>query len=167
MREGYPLISEVTGKQIDAGPFPLPRPKTFKLPHGAGEKTVPDGSMDTREIAAVPADRSIGSGLVPTGNPLIDGVGPAAWAERADVPDMAHDGQPKLQPMRVAEEFAVIGRRKDPRGYPVVAGDGAVVGEISDLWIDRPESLVRYVEIDLGDAGRRLCPMTLVKLRSG
>lgn len=165
MREGYPLVSEVTGNQIDAGPFPLPRPKTFKLPHGGGEKIVPDGQMDAREIAAIPADQSIGSGLVPTGNPLVDGVGPAAWAERADQPDIAHDGRPKIAPLRAAPEFAVIGRRKDPRGFPVVAGDGATVGTISDIWIDRPESLARYVEIDLGEAGRRLCPMSLVKLR--
>ncbi len=58
----------------------------------------------------------------------------------------------------------MAGHRKDPRGWPVVAGDERIVGTIKDLWVDRPEHSVRYVEIDLGDAGTRLAPMGLVKM---
>jgi photosynthetic reaction center H subunit len=50
---------------------------------------------------------------------------------------------------------------------PVVAGDGEVVGKISDMWVDEPEQLVRYLEIELGKKygdGSRLVPMTLAKI---
>ena len=33
------------------------------------------------ELKAVPADNYNGSPIIPTGNPMIDGVGPAAWAK--------------------------------------------------------------------------------------
>ena len=167
MREGYPLESETAGRAVDISLFPLPRPKTFKLPHGGGTLSVPNGRGDARPIAAVPAAPHLGAPLTPTGDPLADGVGPAAWAERADVPDMAHDGKPKITPMRVASDFRVFGGARDPRGFPVVAGDGKQVGTISDLWIDRPEQLIRYIEIDLGQAGKRLAPMPLVRISEG
>lgn len=163
MREGYPLVSEVTGRPINVGPFPVPdRTKKFVLPHGKGE--VAGGTADTRDFALERVDGSVGSAYAPTGDPLVDGVGPAAWAERADHPDLDLHGRPKIVPMRLATDFSVIGYRRDPRGWPVVAGDERVVGTIADLWIDRPEHCVRYVEIDLGEGGRRLAPMGLVKL---
>ena len=34
-----------------------------------------------------------------------DGVGPAAYAERADTPDLTVDGAPKIVPLRVAPDF--------------------------------------------------------------
>jgi photosynthetic reaction center H subunit len=163
MREGYPLVSEVTGRPINVGPFPLPRDrKKFLLPHGKGEVDI--GRADTRDFALRSVDGSIGSAFEPTGNPLVDGVGPAAWAERADHPDLDLHGRPKIVPMRVATDFSVVGHRKDPRGWPVFSGDERIVGAIKDLWVDRPEHCVRFVEIDLGDAGTRLAPMGLVKI---
>ncbi len=160
MREGYPLESEVTGRPLGAAPAPG-RAKRFKLPHGRGEVDI--GSRDARHIAAERIDGSIGSALVPTGNPLVDGVGPAAWAERADHPDFDLHGRPKIVPMRVATDYHVQGLR-DPRGWPVIAGDEKIVGTVADLWIDRPEHCVRFVEIDLHDGGTRLAPMGLVRL---
>jgi photosynthetic reaction center H subunit len=162
MREGYPLESETGGQPGSL--FGMPKPKTFKLPNGRGTRTVPDGRADKRPIAAKRAFDHVGAPLVPTGNPLVDGVGPAAWAERADVPDLAHDGSPRITPMRSVPEFSVFGHRKDPRGFPVVAGDGAVVGRVKDLWIDKSEQLIRYIEIDLGEAGTRLAPITMCRI---
>ena len=54
------------------------------------------------DLKAVPVDNYNGSPLIPTGNPMVDGVGPAAWANRADVPDLTVRGEPKIVPMRVA-----------------------------------------------------------------
>ena len=139
-----------------------PTRRKFVLPHGKG--AVEAGRADMREFALQRVDGSIGSPFEPTGNPLVDGVGPAAWAERADHPDVDLHGRPKIVPMRVATDFTVAGWRKDPRGWPVVAGDEQIVGTIRDLWVDRPEHSVRYVEIDLGEAGIRLAPMGLVKI---
>ena len=33
----------------------------------------------------------------------------------------------------------------------VVSADKKVVGTISDLWVDAPEQLVRYLEVELKD----------------
>ena len=41
MREGYPLENEDGTVAANQGPFPLPEPKTFILPHGRGSVTVP------------------------------------------------------------------------------------------------------------------------------
>jgi len=49
----------------------------------------------------------------------------------------------------------------------VEAGDGEIVGKISDMWIDEPEQLVRFLEIELDEAhggGKRLVPMTFAKI---
>jgi photosynthetic reaction center H subunit len=50
---------------------------------------------------------------------------------------------------------------------PVQAGDFAIVGRVSDMWLDEPEQLVRYLEVELdGDAGKRLIPLPLARIRS-
>lgn len=165
MREGYPLENDdgtVAGNQ---GPFPLPSPKTFKLPHGRGERTYPnDEKQDDRPMAMEQMPMSAGSPFDPTGDPMIDGIGPAAWAMRRDVPELDGHGHVKIKPMSQLGEFSVVGGR-DARGLPVQAHDGTIVGTVCDMWIDVPEQLVRYVEIDLGEAGRRMGPIQLVKIR--
>ncbi len=42
MREGYPLEDDDGKPAAGPGLFPLPKPKTFLLPHGRGEVTVPN-----------------------------------------------------------------------------------------------------------------------------
>jgi len=41
---------------------------------------------------------------------------------------------------------------------PVVAGDGKIVGMINDMWVDEPEQLVRYLELELWAMGHVWCP---------
>ncbi|MEL6278797.1 MAG: photosynthetic reaction center subunit H [Pseudomonadota bacterium] len=164
MREGYPLEDE-QGNPVGAqGLFPLPDPKTFKLPHGRGEVSVPNGKGDSRELAMELTSPSGGSPFTPTGDPLVDGIGPAAWAERRDLPELDGHGHPKIVPMRMSENFQISAGR-DPRGLPVAAYDGDVVGKINDLWIDEPEQLVRYLEIELNDGTACLLPMPLARIR--
>ena len=43
-----------------------------------------------------------GAPLEPTGDPMLDGVGPGAYAMRADTPDLTLDGLPKIVPLRIA-----------------------------------------------------------------
>jgi photosynthetic reaction center H subunit len=163
MREGYPLESEDGKAAPNQGPWPLPKPKTFILPHGRGEVTVPDMKREAREIALARTAGNEGFPHVPTGDPMADGVGPAAWAPRRDVPELDGHGHNKIQPMSQASGFMVSAGR-DPRGLPVQAGDLEVVGRISDLWVDVPEQLVRYLEIELNSGSRRLVPMPMVKI---
>lgn len=167
MREGYPLENDDGTPAPNQGPFPLPRQKTFKLPHGQGELTVPnDDPVDNRPLAMVQMPQSAGSPFEPTGDPMIDGIGPAAWAMRKDEPELDGHGHAKIKPMRVLDDFFVVSSR-DARGLPVQAHDGGVVGHISDLWVDVPEQLVRYLEIELVDGGgKRLAPMQLVRVKS-
>jgi photosynthetic reaction center H subunit len=166
MREGYPLEDEDGNTAPNQGPFPLPDQKTFKLPHGRGSVTVPDYQTEQREVAMQRTSATNGFPLEPTGDPMADGVGPASWAPRRDIPELDGHGHLKIIPMASSEIFAVSAGR-DPRGKPVVAGDGEVVGRISDMWIDAPEQLVRYLQIELNDdAGARLMPMTLAKIKS-
>ena len=163
MREGYPLETEDGKPAPNQGPFNLPMAKTFLLPHGRGSVTVPDGKPENRTLAMARTAVSEGFPHIPTGNPMMDGVGPASWAPRRDVPELDGHGHNKIVPMSHAEGFAGSAGR-DPRGLPVQASDLEVVGRISDMWVDAPEQLVRYLEIDLNEGGKRLVPMPMVKI---
>lgn len=169
MREGYPLEDDDGNESANQGPFPVPKPKTFKLAHGRGEVTVPGPDTQARsDLALKKTAAGNGFPFEPTGDPMVDGVGPASWAARRDVPELDARGHPKIVPMSAAEGFGVSAG-KDPRGLPVMAADGEVVGLISDMWIDEPEQLVRYLEIELdgewGD-GKRLVPREFVRIAS-
>ncbi|MGD9293954.1 MAG: photosynthetic reaction center subunit H [Roseobacter sp.] len=169
MREGYPLEDDEGNPSSNPSMWPLPEDKTFKLPHGRGEVTVPSGQTPERaDIALKRVGPGNGYPLEPTGDPMLDGVGPASWAPRRDVPELDGHGHPKIVPMSAAEGFSVSAGR-DPRGLPVVAGDGEIVGKITDMWIDEPEQLVRYLELELDSkwgSGTRLLPMTFARIRS-
>jgi photosynthetic reaction center H subunit len=164
-REGYPLESDPDGKVKDRGFLLLPSPKTFKLRDGTSV-SVPNFKRDERPIAAVRAGAWPGAPLVPTGDPLVDGVGPAAWAERRDVPDQTWDGRNKIVPTRVDAHYGVAPGDPDPRGMTVRGADGRVAGTIADIWVDHAEHAIRYVEVDIGQPGlgNVLVPMTLVRI---
>ena len=165
MREGYPLELEDGTVAPNQGPFPVPAPKTFLLPHGRGSVTVPNGAREAREVAVGRTAVSEGFPHAPLGDPMKDGVGPASWAPRRDIPELDGHGHNKIVPMASASAFAVSAGR-DPRGLPVQAGDLEVVGSISDMWIDAPEQLVRYLEITLNSGSKKLVPMPMVKIQS-
>lgn len=169
MREGYPLEDDEGEKSSNPSMWPLPEDKTFKLPHGRGEVTVPSGQSPERED--IPMRRTgPGNGypLEPTGDPMLDGVGPASWAPRRNVPELDGHGHPKIIPMSANDSFRFATGR-DPRGLPLMSGDGEVVGKVVDIWIDEPEQLVRYLEYTLDakwGTGNRLVPLTLARIKS-
>ncbi|MEM6637822.1 MAG: photosynthetic reaction center subunit H [Pseudomonadota bacterium] len=163
MREGYPLEDDEGKPAANQGPFPLPKAKTWMLPHGRGERTVPDMQPEGRDLALAKSDMAQGAPFVPTGDPMADGVGPASWAPRRDVPELDGKGHPKVVPMKGDAHFKVSAGY-DPRGLKVVSGDKQVVGEVSDMWIDEPEQLVRYLEYTLEDGSTRLVPIQLAKV---
>lgn len=161
-REGYPTQNEDCSSA--GATFGMPEPKTFILPHGRGTLTVPNAEQkETRTFALARTSASAGSPFEPTGNPMLDAVGPASYAMRADAPELDAHGHPAIGPMATAEGYSHMAG-KDPRGLPVIAGDGEVVGTISDMWIDKGDLQVRYLEVDLGAAGKRLIPMPLAKV---
>lgn len=154
-REGYPLDSDRSERssRVSVVGFPLPpEPKQYLLPHGQGTREAPHPEKITRDIpGTTPSARWPGAPLVPTGDPMRDGVGPASYPERDDLPDLALDGNPKVVPMRVATDFAVEHDDPDPRGMAVVAADGKVVGTVKDLWVDRAEPRILFFEMSLND----------------
>ena len=167
-REGYPLVADVpNAREVVEGFPPPPGPKHFNL--GAG---VPHLARDAeRAIAAAPISPYPGAPLEPTGNPMVDGVGPASYAMRTDTPEVTFEDQkPKIVPLRVATDFFVATEDPHPVGMPVVAGDGLVAGTIVDVWVDRAEAMIRYLEAEVtGAAGPRrvLIPMTMAKVSGG
>ena len=108
------------------------------------------------DIKAVAVDGFNGSPLVPTGNPMIDGVGPASWANRADEPDRTFHGAPKIVPMRLDPTFSGAKGDPDPRGLPVDAAAKVTAGTVIELWVDRAEPQVRYYEVQLAGTERRI-----------
>ncbi|PWJ21702.1 photosynthetic reaction center subunit H [Jannaschia seohaensis] len=163
MREGYPLENDDGTLAPNQGPFPLPGQKTFTLPHGRGSVVQPNVDPEGREIAMRKSTVPNGFPFEPTGDPMLDGVGPASWAPRRDLPELDGHGHPKLAPMNGLDGFRVSAGT-DPRGLPVMGDDGKIAGEVSDMWIDVPEQLVRYLEIDVADAGKRIVPLTLARI---
>lgn len=167
MREGYNLVDDEGKPASTQGLFPLPKDKTFLLRDGRGSVTVPSGQRgDRTDLALARTSVSNGAPYVPTGDPMVDGVGPASWAPRRDLPELDGHGHVKIRPLSTLADFKLSGGR-DPRGKAVVAGDGAVVGRITDMWIDVPEALVRFLTIDLNPEGtgqNRLVPINLCRI---
>ena len=163
-REGYPME---TGRE--KGPkvtgWPVPEPKTYKMADGH-EVQAPDVHRPDGTYQGQAAWGWSGAPLDPVGNPLLAGVGPGAWAQRADVPDMTHHGEPKIVPLRVATDHQVSVRDTNPIGLPVIGGDGDVAGHVSDLWVDRSEALFRYLEVTLTNGQRVLTPMPFARIRA-
>ena len=167
-REGYPLESERSAHVRVQGWPPIPQPKTYLLRDGS-TRTVPNANKSSRPLAAEPAGNWLGAPLVPTGNPMLDGVGPGAWAERPDVADVTLEGAIKIVPLRVAPDFDVASGDPDPRGLKVYGADGVVGGTIVDVWVDRSEMLFRYLELDVSSGGgmrRVLLPINFTRINS-
>lgn len=160
-REGYPLAEDSGRLQPAGGLFFTAKPKTFILPHGRGTVSAPNGSRDTRSLAArssvVP-----GSPLIPTGDPMRDGIGPAAYAQRAKHADLTAHGLNKIVPISTTPDISIAARDPNPVGMRVRAADGKIAGEVNDVWVDRAEAMIRYLQLALADgSGNVLVPMTM------
>lgn len=166
-REGYPLEEDVTGR-YNKNPFLfIPPKKTFVLPHGHGTVDAPNFKRDERPLSARRIAPAPGYPIEPVGNPLLAGVGPGSWAERAERPDITSHGDARIVPMRLAEGFAIAEGEVEPRGLQVVGCDGKVGGTVADVWVDRAEHLIRYYEVTAGDGTTVLLPNNFVVVRRG
>ncbi len=162
-REGYPMETDGLGRAVVTG-WPVPPPKTYKLAGGV-DLVIPDPGKQEPPLVARSTGASPGSPIEPTGDPMLDGVGAGAWANRADVPDMTLEGEPKIIPLRAAQGFAVAKQDADPRGLPVIAGDGKPAGTVRELWLDTSEMMFRYLEVETGSGKRVMLPVPFARIR--
>jgi photosynthetic reaction center H subunit len=164
-REGYPLETH-RGTQHE-GWIPVPAPKTYLLDDGR-TVSAPKETATESHYRGEQAYPNEGSPIDPVGDPLQAGVGAGAWAQRWDTPDLDHHGVPKIRPLALAAGCDVSERDPDPRGMTLVDADDEVVGTVRELWLDVPEMVFRYLEVELADGSRRaLVPMTFARVTSG
>lgn len=163
-REGYPREEDLTGQLLpEGGMFSSADPKTFKLPFDRGTPYQPNGERDAmpqnitgRDFPGTPFD--------PIGDPLSSGLGPGSYAMRADRPDVDMHNRPRIVPMRVDGHLAVVSQDTDPRGLPVTGCDDVIAGTVRELWVDRAEHVIRYIEVALKDGGTAILPMPMAKV---
>jgi len=162
-REGYPLEND---DGTPAGSlWSVPAPKTFLLPGGRGTVDAPHPEAEREGLALARTNAAGGFPFVPTGDAMVDGVGPAAWVARKDEPELDGHGHPKIRAMSTVGGFAVAAGR-NPMGMKVFGNDRTSPGTVSDLWVDVPEQLVRYLEVTLDDGSKRLIPMPMARIKS-
>jgi photosynthetic reaction center H subunit len=167
-REGYPLESERSAHITVQGWPPIPSPKTFKL-HDGKIVSAPNKFKSPQTLNAKPTGNWLGSPIEPIGNPLLAGVGPGSYADRADIPDINVDGTPRIVPLRTVTDFSVAIQDTDPRGLPVTGADGNIGGTVTDLWVDKAEMLFRYLEVSVSTVtGTRqvLLPINFTRIRN-
>jgi photosynthetic reaction center H subunit len=162
-REGYPLVPDGLGRVRSQGFPPLPAPKTFLLAHG-GSVQAPRDETPCVPVNGTPSARFIGAPLDPVGNPLLSGIGPASYANRADTPDLTFEGEVKIVPMRVDHELWINPSDPDPRGVSVIGADRLSAGKVTDIWVDKSEMIIRYLEVETNTGAHVLLPMPLARV---
>ena len=161
-REGFPLEDDITGRLDSPALILDAAPKTFKLPFGRGTRSTDDYAREPVDIPAV-RERFRGAPYRPTGNPLVDGIGPGAWAERRRVPDLDLEGHARIVPLSSIDTLWIDSSDPDPRGMSVVGADGVVAGTVTDIWVDRAERFIRYLSVDIGTR-TVLAPMAMASV---
>jgi photosynthetic reaction center H subunit len=148
-REGFPLQNDGSDTPRSVISSFMPRPKTYRLP-GGGSVSVPSAKRESQDIKAKRMGPWHGAAHVPTGNPMLDAIGPGAYAQRADVPDRMNSGAPRIVPLRADASYHVEHNDPNPVGMTVVGADGATAGTVRDVWVDRAEAMIRYLEVGVG-----------------
>lgn len=169
-REGYPLEDEMTGRLLHSEGFTERAPhKVFQLPFDLGSVVPERRAREPVEQPGV-ARRTApypGYPLEPVANPIGAGVGPGAYALRAERPDFDMDGHPRIVPIGAAASFSIAPKSMDPRGLKMIGADGVAAGTINDLWVDKSDHLIRYAEVGLTSAGSALVPWAMCTVDKG
>ena len=166
-REGFPLVSDPDGEALNQDLW-MPTPKVFHTNDGRTVFAPNPDSADTRDLPIAFVQGGAGAPVVTTGNnPMLESVGPASYAERPDVPDLTFEGHDRLVPMRIAAEWSIAEQDIDPRGVTVYGADGVAAGVVKDVWVDRSEYIMRYLELEVeGMAGHHvLLPVNTMDIR--
>ena len=125
----------------------------------AARSVVPNLTPSPQTLRAEPAHAWAGAPLVPTGdNPMLDGVGPGAWADRADVPDIDFEGHDQD---RAAARWPRTSRSRPRTPTRAACRWSAPTARSAarcvDLWVDKAEILFRYLEVETRRRRRAAC----------
>tara|TARA_B100000963_G_scaffold316473_1_gene296314 strand:- start:1072 stop:1848 length:777 start_codon:yes stop_codon:yes gene_type:complete len=168
-REGFPLEADGFGKRSEkkaTGLLPMPRTKIFRTRFN-GDFEAPHTRDD---VAPPPAGTPInpfpGAPLEPTGSsPMLDDIGPGSFTQRMDQPDLTAEGDFKIVPMSIEDTFKILATDTDPRGLEVFGLEGKVGGTCVDVWVDRSEHIIRYLEIKTLSGKSVLAPFNLTVIK--
>jgi photosynthetic reaction center H subunit len=84
---------------------------------------------------------------------------------RSNTPELTHEGEYRTVPMRIATDHWVASDDPDPRGFKVITLDGLTAGVVSDLWVDRASTQLRFVEVAVpGQLRGVVIPIELVRV---
>jgi photosynthetic reaction center H subunit len=163
-REGFPLETERFGQiRREDGILGMPKAKRFITEFGKTYFAPLETPPDTEKVSGVPIHPWNGAPIAPVGNPLLAGVGPGSYANRADHVDYDLEGHARIHPLRKLPEFSISTNDINPIGLSVIGADGEKAGTVSDVWVDHMEMLIRYLEVDVG-GNKVLLPINFSKI---
>ncbi len=163
-REGFPLETERFGKvRREDGILGMPRVKKYETEFGKTYLAPLPTPPDTEQVSAVPIHPWNGAPLTPVGNPLLAGVGPGSYANRADHVDYDLEGHARIRPLRKLQKISISTIDTNPIGLSVLGADGEKAGTVTDVWVDHMEMLIRYLEVDAG-GNKVLLPINFSKI---
>ena len=152
-REGYPLETESRPRRRSPAGR-MPDAQDLQAARTAARSTVPNLTPSpqtlTRRAGARLGRRAAGAHRR---NPMLDGVGPGAWADRADVPDLDFEGHAKIVPLRAGHDSASRPRTPTRAACRWSAPTARSAARCVDLWVDQSESLFRYLEVEAAGGG--------------
>jgi hypothetical protein len=148
------IRSTVEQNDPDIGLVSMPERKTFLMPHGDPIVQPHPSRDDRRPVAARPVGPWMGAPLrFQQGNPLVDGAGPAAWAERGRARTRSRwPARWEFVPLRIALNLW-LESPAPTRGMPVVAADGEIAGTVRASGSTAPTIVVYEVEVPAHGGG--------------
>ena len=124
----------------------------------------PNFRADTRPVNATKTEPWPGAPLQPNGDPMLAGVGPGSYAERADETYKTVDGHDLIVPLRVATNYGVPAEGVNPIGF-VVWARGSRPGGNRPRPLGRPGGCVlRYYELETAEGRRVLLPVNFANV---
>ena len=117
-------------------------------------------------IPAKQAWGGTGAPWIPDGDAMTDGLGTAAYAQRQDYPDLTIDGLNRIVPIGdSAHGMTIAEQDMNPVGLAVYGADEKKAGEVSDVWVDQSEHIIRYLEVTTNSGKKVLAPMAFAAVQ--
>lgn len=165
-REGFPLETDRPDGSVrrDPGILPMPAVKVYRTRYHGDYDSPHERDLQEPAVQGERAAPVTGMPYEPTGDPMTSGIGPGAFTRRADHPDLTVDGEIKIVPLGAAPGFSLVEGDPDPRGMPVIGVDDEVGGAVVDIWVDRSEHMIRFLEVRTNGGRRVMLPMGFARV---